>query len=80
MGWKALWIGNISPLVKEEQLRKMFANFGKLMYLNVFRGTKNGTFALVHYDNSESPLQAMTAYMVIKYSLITIKFDCYFCV
>lgn len=64
--WKALWIGNLSSSCPEKLLRTMFGQFGQLTYCSIHPVDKKpGTaFALVHYDNHDSPSRAMSEYQV----------------
>lgn len=62
-GWKALWIGNLTSSCKEELLKTMFGKFGKLVHCGIYT-KEGGTFALIHYDNPESPRKAMSEYQV----------------
>lgn len=48
-----------------EKLKALFLKHGKLQYCGVFKSnTGAGAFALVHYNNSESPRHAMAEYQV----------------
>ncbi|RWS20448.1 tetratricopeptide repeat protein 31-like protein, partial [Leptotrombidium deliense] len=63
-GWKALWVGNLSQNADEAVLQRMFCKYGVLSHCGLYKRPE-GAFALVHYDNSESPRRAMAAYQVL---------------
>ena len=62
--WNALWVGNLSSKCDEKLLRSMFGQYGQLSFCSMYPVEKKpGTaFALIHYDNHESPSKAMSEY------------------
>ncbi|RWS05514.1 tetratricopeptide repeat protein 31-like protein [Dinothrombium tinctorium] len=60
-GWKALWVGNLSQNADQTYLRELFCKFGVLSHCGLYKRSE-GAYALVHYDNPESPRRAVAAY------------------
>jgi RNA recognition motif-containing protein len=60
-GWKALWVGNLGSNTKQDVVQKMFSKFGRLTHCGLYTKA-DGAFALIHYDNAESPRMAMSEY------------------
>lgn len=77
VGYRGVYIRNLSPQITYEQLQKTFSKFGdiadikrkrklvQLCYTFTARHAVAGTskvYAFIHYDNTESPRRAIQAY------------------
>ena len=62
MGYKGLWACNISPDVSYGYLKKVFRKYGNFTGLQVFerKATNGSNIVFVHYDNCESPREAIS--------------------
>ena len=62
MGYKGLWVCNISPEVTLAYLKRRFRRFGHFTGIQTFerRATNGSNIVFVHYDNPFSPVEAIT--------------------
>ncbi|XP_075680984.1 LOW QUALITY PROTEIN: uncharacterized protein LOC113797393 [Dermatophagoides pteronyssinus] len=63
MGYKGLWVCNVSPEVGLHYLKRRFRRYGHFTGIQTFeRRATNGTnIVFVHYDNPNSPVEAIIA-------------------
>ncbi|KAH7636807.1 hypothetical protein HUG17_7013 [Dermatophagoides farinae] len=63
MGYKGLWVCNVSPEVGLHYLKRRFRRYGHFTGIQTFeRRATNGTnIVFVHYDNPNSPVEAIAA-------------------
>jgi hypothetical protein len=61
MGYKGLWVCNISPEVSYITLKKVFRKYGNFTGIQTFerKATNGSNIVFVHYDNSQSPSDAI---------------------
>jgi hypothetical protein len=61
MAYKGLWVCNISPEVSYITLKKVFRKYGNFTGIQTFerKATNGSNIVFVHYDNSQSPTDAI---------------------
>lgn len=61
MGYKGLWICNVSPETSFATLKKVFRKYGSFTGIQTFekKATNGSNIVFVHYDNPESPREAI---------------------
>ena len=61
MGYKGLWVCNISPNTQYQTLRNVFQKYGTIIGIQTFerKATNGSNIVFVHYDNSRSPTEAI---------------------
>lgn len=63
MGYKGLWVCNVSPDVTLAYLKRRFRRFGHFTGIQTFerRATNGSNIVFVHYDNPYSPVEAINS-------------------
>ena len=61
MGYKGLWVCNISPNTSYITLRNVFKKYGNFTGLQTFerKATNGSNIVFVHYDNCQAPIDAI---------------------
>ena len=61
MGYKGLWVCNISPNTSYITLKNVFRKYGNFTGIQTFerKATNGSNIVFVHYDNSQSPTEAI---------------------
>lgn len=61
MGYKGLWVCNISPNTPYITLRNVFKKYGNFTGIQTFerKATNGSNIVFVHYDNSQAPVDAI---------------------
>ncbi|RWS06208.1 uncharacterized protein B4U79_04176 [Dinothrombium tinctorium] len=55
-GYKALWVGNVSPKTNTAMMHALFAKYGKVIFVKIL---KDKFCAFVNYDNPYAPRKAV---------------------
>lgn len=57
-GFHGIWVGGISPKCTQQDIKRVFSKYGKVLSINHLR-KEDANCAFINYDNAISPLEAV---------------------